>query len=490
MALSTMYPAKNGSPKTTLSAAITRTATSMTLADASVLPAAPNLAVIGTTQDAEIVLYTSVSGNTVSGLTRGVNGTSAQDWSRDTIVGRNFTAFDHNTLEENILDLDNRKAEKSTATASVAGLMSAADKSKLDGIEAEANKYIHPDTYGYCTTAAGTAAKEVTVDGFTLETGVTIFVKFQYANTVSNPTLNVNGTGALPTYRYGTTRHSTDKDTDGWQAGAVVAFTYDGAGWSAHYWNTTTYNTDSAYCSTAAGTAAKSASLSGYVRRAGYFQLILQNANSYSGAITLNINSKGALPVYINGQASGADNKTLPAGVYIGYCDGEKYYLDTNGNLPNLAEAHGIVSEAPSDGKQYGRRNASWEETADVTARAALAGKADAGHIHDDRYYTESEVDTRIAAIPTYTLPPATQNQIGGVKPGANLTVQQDGTLDASVPTYSEATSSAAGLMPAADKAKVDAMGGIQVRPDYIVNTTDLTDGTSALETGKLYFYY
>ncbi len=33
-------------------------------------------------------------------------------------------------------------------------------------------------------------------------------------------------------------------------------------------------------------------------------------------------------------------------------------------------------------------------------------------------------------------------------------------------------------------------LGGIHVRPDYTVSTTDLTDGTSALATGKLYFVY
>ena len=33
-------------------------------------------------------------------------------------------------------------------------------------------------------------------------------------------------------------------------------------------------------------------------------------------------------------------------------------------------------------------------------------------------------------------------------------------------------------------------LGGIQIRPDYTISTTDLTDGSSSLETGKLYFVY
>lgn len=32
--------------------------------------------------------------------------------------------------------------------------------------------------------------------------------------------------------------------------------------------------------------------------------------------------------------------------------------------------------------------------------------------------------------------------------------------------------------------------GGIEVRPDYVISTTDLTDGVSELATGTLYFYY
>lgn len=32
--------------------------------------------------------------------------------------------------------------------------------------------------------------------------------------------------------------------------------------------------------------------------------------------------------------------------------------------------------------------------------------------------------------------------------------------------------------------------GGIEIRPDYIISSVDLTDGVSALDSGKLYFYY
>lgn len=57
--------------------------------------------------------------------------------------------------------------------------------------------------YGTCSTAAGTAAKTATIDGFSLYTGVTISVKFTVTNTASSPTLNVNSTGAKAIYYRG-----------------------------------------------------------------------------------------------------------------------------------------------------------------------------------------------------------------------------------------------------------------------------------------------
>ena len=41
----------------------------------------------------------------------------------------------------------NAKAETAAATTSTNGLMSAADKSKLNGVEANANNYTHPATH-------------------------------------------------------------------------------------------------------------------------------------------------------------------------------------------------------------------------------------------------------------------------------------------------------------------------------------------------------
>lgn len=89
-------------------------------------------------------------------------------------------------------------------------------KDKLDG------KKIY---YGTCTTAASAAAKVVDCDGFKLETGAHITVRFKNSTTYNGPTtLNVNNTGAVPIQRVGgnvTIRYW-------WNTGEVIDFVYDG----------------------------------------------------------------------------------------------------------------------------------------------------------------------------------------------------------------------------------------------------------------------
>lgn len=81
--------------------------------------------------------------------------------------------------------------------------------------------------HGTCATAAATAAKVVTCSGFTRVTGSRIAVKFTYANTAANPTLNVNSTGAASIRIGGVAGASGD-----WGAGEVCLFEFDGT-----YWN-------------------------------------------------------------------------------------------------------------------------------------------------------------------------------------------------------------------------------------------------------------
>jgi hypothetical protein len=102
-----MYPGLANSPQTELSAAINNTVVTISLVDASKVPAAPNLVTIGTDETAETILYTGISGNNLTGVTRGVEGT-AKSWSIGAKVSRNFTNRDYATLKGNVEDLDTR----------------------------------------------------------------------------------------------------------------------------------------------------------------------------------------------------------------------------------------------------------------------------------------------------------------------------------------------------------------------------------------------
>lgn len=165
MAISTMYPAKAGSPKTVLAAQISASATQMTVADASALPAAPNIAVLGSSADnIEIVSYAGKTGNTLTGLVRGLGDTVASVWDVDTIVARNFTSFDHDRFKENIEALASEKEDKSAlgdlAYQDTISYTSAqlTNKPTLGGIQVRPDYQISPTdlTPGSSTLANGT----------------------------------------------------------------------------------------------------------------------------------------------------------------------------------------------------------------------------------------------------------------------------------------------------------------------------------------------
>lgn len=108
MALQTMYSAKVNSPSTTLAEPITSAMTSFSVVSATALPPAPNLAVLGADDSiVETILYTGVTNNTLTGVTRGFQGV-ASDWDVGTAIVRTFTAYDHDTFKGNIENISNR----------------------------------------------------------------------------------------------------------------------------------------------------------------------------------------------------------------------------------------------------------------------------------------------------------------------------------------------------------------------------------------------
>ena len=84
--------------------------------------------------------------------------------------------------------------------------------------------------FGTCSTAASTAAKTVSITSgtFTLGAGARVTVKFSYANTANNPTLNVNSKGAKNIFHNGS--QITTGSNIALLAG-TVDFVYDGTQW-------------------------------------------------------------------------------------------------------------------------------------------------------------------------------------------------------------------------------------------------------------------
>ena len=270
--------------------------------------------------------------------------------------------------------------------------------------------------YGTCSTAAATAEKAITVSSdqnFSLKAGAVIGVKYSVSNSAENVKLNVNGTGAKSIW-YNTSVY-TGKSTDvcGY-ANRVYYYLYDGTHWC---WigfgiqpNSNTIPT--AYCTTAAGTAAKAASCTNYNLLAkSYTILLISTTNTAASALTLNINGKGAKPIYINGTASSTSNHTMPAGSYLVYYDGTNYYIRTDGKITgsitgDAATVNGktVAADVPA--------NAKFTDTV-VTKTSELTNDSnfavDANYVHTDNNYTTTEKD-----------------KLAGIATGAEANVQSD----------------------------------------------------------------
>lgn len=97
-----LYPGIAFSPQAELADNIGAADTIIKVTDISVFPDAPNLATIGTDEEGETILYAAKTADALSGCVRGVEGT-ARAWSAGELIGRNWTAKDHNDLISAVL---------------------------------------------------------------------------------------------------------------------------------------------------------------------------------------------------------------------------------------------------------------------------------------------------------------------------------------------------------------------------------------------------
>ena len=359
----------------------------------------------------------------------------------------------------------------SVATTSAAGLMSAADKTKINNTNI---------AYGTCSTAAATAAKVITISGntnWTLTAGSLIMIKFTETNTAENPTFNVNGTGAKSVW-YSTSVITTSSLSYAGYANRPATYMYDGTQFVFVSWS---YDTNTTYtnvklghgyatCSTAAATTAKTASLSSYTLTTGGIVAVKFTYDVPAGA-TLNINSKGAKNIYHKGAAITAG--VIKAGDTATFIYSTRYHLisldrDTSYSAATQSAA-GLMSAADKtklDGIATGANNYTYTLP---NATSSVLGGVKVGSNISVSSGTISLTKANVTSALGYT-PPTTDTTYGVVSTTANgLAPKRDGSTTKflrgdgtwAVPpdtntTYSAATTSAAGLMSAADKTKLD----------------------------------
>lgn len=256
------------------------------------------------------------------------------DGKADKVSGA--TAGNFAGLDANGNLTDSGKNENSLSVLEATKLTTARN---IDGVSFDGSANIHH--FGTCSTAAATAAKTVTLYdsmSFTLAKGASVFVKFTNANSVASPTLAVNGTTAKAIMRYGTTAPSTSAKTS-WQAGSVVHLVYDGTYWQMVGWlnDDTTYSNATlgqgyGTCATAEATAAKVVTLSNYSLATGGI-VAVKFTYGLCASATMNINTRGAKSIFIDGAAvTAATAKRVLAGdiAYFIY-DGTQYqFLGTD----------------------------------------------------------------------------------------------------------------------------------------------------------------
>ena len=199
--------------------------------------------------DAEgnVVIEDYITGASINGKTITLNfknGTSKTLTTQDTvptdyvsnlaISGKTITVTFKDGTTKTLTTQDTTYSE---ATTSTAGLMSATDKAKLDGLSPSSgggNVF-----YATCSTATATTAKVATVTAggdFALKAGVVVFIK------LTNPfkgggklTLNVNSTGAKSLYHNATNANwgsSSSENSTYYDAPQHhVVCVYDGSAW-------------------------------------------------------------------------------------------------------------------------------------------------------------------------------------------------------------------------------------------------------------------
>ena len=212
--LETMYAPQANSPTTSTVGNMTTSSGSVTVLDASILPAPPMLLVLGgDTETPETVLCTAKSSNTLT-LTRAVEG-SARAWAAGTAVARLFTAKDLKAVQDNITALNSGKAESSAVpTASTSTPQMDGTGSYGSGTTYARGNHVHPkDTSKQDKITANGLLKGDGSGGVSVAVAGTDYALPSAIPSAYTSTPNMDGTGSAGTgtaYARGNHTHPTD----------------------------------------------------------------------------------------------------------------------------------------------------------------------------------------------------------------------------------------------------------------------------------------
>lgn len=251
------------------------------------------------------------------------------------------------------------------ATTSVAGFMSAADKSKLDGITASADSVAFSQSL-----TSGAEVGTITING----AGTKLYAPLNTNTTYDLNTSQVSGQNVKLNLVAGGSGSGTDSiEIKGGGATSVTRDTTTGAIIIESTDHDTTYG--------AAGTSL------GLVKSGG-------DVTIASGLITVNDDSHNHVISNVDGLQAALDTKSDSSHTHNYAGSSSAGGAATSANKVNSSLTVKLNS-GTTEGTNMFTFNGSAAKSVNITPSAI--GASASGHTHDDRYYTESEIDTKLS---------------------------------------------------------------------------------------------
>ena len=405
-------------------------------------------------------------------------------------VGTNLSIDANGVLSATDTTYDN-------ATTTEAGLMSGADKTKLDSIETGAQANVQAD-YSQLDETQADYIKNKIVGRYLADE---IVEKVEFNNNLSKYYIdvsldlylmqNLSGTRncrvKIPSYSYDETGTcAIDVYESGGQLKCDIQINtpnlvINGAAMGA--WDTldgSLYITNTNSWSLSQGM-----SISIYID--GYSEVKIQQLGEQYIPDTIARTSK-VIPLSQRGTANGVatldENGIVPSAQLPSYVD-DVIEAISLGDLPATGES-GKIYVTTADNLTYRWSGSTYVEISKSLALGTTSSTAAAGnHTHNaattsENGFMSSADKTKLDGIASgannYTLPKASASTLGGIKVGTNLSIDSNGVLSATDTTYVAATTSADGLMSKSDKTKLD---GIEEGANKTIVDSALSDSST-----------